>query len=119
MYKTFITAALFGALTSGRPQLTRRDILTPLPENASDIEKKYQPLVDFDMDGCWNTAAVDPDGNTNPGKGGTGTPEGDCRDPHQLENSNVYSRARCNNNICGVMCVNSSCPTQPRKLDTQ
>lgn len=81
----------------------KRDILSALGGSASELELKFQPVLDFDGDGCYNTAAVDPDGNTNPGKSATGTPEGDCRDPHQLENSNVYSRSRCNNGICGVM----------------
>ena len=94
-------ASLATASPAGRVQ--KRDIITALPGSASDLELKFQPVLDFDTDGCYNTAAIDPSGYTNPGKDATGTPQGDCRDPHQLENSNVYSRARCNNGICAVM----------------
>ena len=101
------TAAVLGALAvvQATPtyRMVKRDILTPLPQSADETELKYQPLLDFDSDGCYNTAAIDPSGNTNPGKGATGTPQGDCRDPPQLENSNVYSRKRCNNGVCAVM----------------
>ncbi|KAL6854767.1 hypothetical protein ACO1O0_005892 [Amphichorda felina] len=99
------TAALLGALATveARPSQNRRDIITALPENASDLELRFQPWLDFDTDGCYNTAAVDPSGYTNPGHDATGTPQGDCRDPHQLENSNVYSRSRCNNGFCAIM----------------
>ncbi|KAL6849118.1 hypothetical protein ACO1O0_008648 [Amphichorda felina] len=106
MHKTMTAAALLGALgtAQAKPQrLTPRNIITALPENADGKELKYQPLIDFDKDGCYNTAAVDPDGNVNEGHEATGTPEGDCRDAHQLENSNVYSRARCNNGYCGIL----------------
>lgn len=122
MYKPLVTAALFSALaTAGpkHPSLTSRDVLTALPEDASDLEKNYQPWVDFDNDSCYNTAAIAPDGKINPGKEPTGTPEGDCRDPHQLENSNVYSRARCNNGVCAIMyvdtlsCAESTDPGSP------
>lgn len=100
------TATLLGALSVVRATpmtLAKRDVLTALPESADETELKFQPHLDFDTDGCYNTAAIDPDGNTNPGHDATGTPQGDCRDPHQLENSNVYSRARCNNGVCAVM----------------
>ena len=106
-YKTVTTAALLGALSStaqAKPaRIAKRDILTALPESASDLELRHQPLLDFDGNGCYNTAAVDPDGSTNPGHDATGTPEGDCRDAHQLENSNAYSRARCNSGVCAIM----------------
>lgn len=83
--------------------LERRDILRPLREGADGLEITLQPLLDFDKDGCYNTAAIDPDGRTNPGKKATGTPQGQCRDKVQLENSNAYSRKRCNNGYCAVM----------------
>ncbi|RYP08480.1 hypothetical protein DL765_008774 [Monosporascus sp. GIB2] len=102
----YSAAAVLGAVSavkSSPARLRPRDVITALPEGASDLELKFQPYLDFDTDGCYNTAAIDPDGNTNPGHDATGTPQGDCRDAHQLENSNVYSRARCNNGICAVM----------------
>lgn len=104
--KLFTAVALLSAVASVQAKPTRmmkRDVLTALPESADDIELKFQPKLDFDTDGCYNTAAIDPDGNTNPGHDATGTPQGDCRDPHQLENSNAYSRKRCNNGFCAIM----------------
>lgn len=95
-------ASVVSASPASRGQ-QKRDIIDALPEGASELELKFQPILDFDSDGCYNTAAIDPSGYTNPGKDATGTPQGDCRDPPQLENSNVYSRARCNNGVCAVM----------------
>ncbi|KAM0345027.1 hypothetical protein ACHAPU_006912 [Fusarium lateritium] len=103
--KLFTAAALLGAMASASPvvKVTKRDVLTALPQGADDAELKFQPALDFDGDGCYQTAAIDPDGNLNPGHGATGTPEGDCRDPPQLDNSNTYSRKRCNNGFCAIM----------------
>lgn len=83
--------------------LAERDILQRLPEAHDPLKIKLQPLLDFDSDGCYNTAAIDPSGRTNPGKGATGTPQGQCRDRAQLENSNAYSPKRCNNSYCTFM----------------
>lgn len=95
--KTFITAAaLFSALGAA-------EILSPLRENASPDAIKFQPKLDFDNNGCWNTAAVDPAGRLNRGADATSGPEGNCKDPHQLQNSNAYVRARCNHGICAYM----------------
>ncbi|KAF5717924.1 hypothetical protein FMUND_5468 [Fusarium mundagurra] len=107
MQNKFITAAtLLSAMASVQASpvsVSKRDVLTALPGGASDIENKFQPALDFDSDGCYQTAAIDPSGNLNPGHGATGTPQGDCRDPHQLDNSNTYSRKRCNNGFCAIM----------------
>jgi hypothetical protein len=106
MHSFITTTVILGALSTINAAPTapvKRDIISALPGSASDIENTVQPLLDFDSDGCYNTAAIDASGNTNPGKGATGTPQGQCRDAVQLENSNVYSRARCNNGYCAVM----------------
>ncbi|KAI1640138.1 necrosis inducing protein [Biscogniauxia mediterranea] len=60
--------------------------------------------MDFDTDGCYNTPAIDADGNVAPGLDhvNTGLSEG-CRDPSDLVNNNVYSRARCNNGWCAYL----------------
>jgi hypothetical protein len=102
----YSTVAVLGAVAAVQAQplaVSRRDVISALPGSADETESKFQPLLDFDTDGCYNTAAIDPSGNTNPGHDATGTPQGDCRDPHQLENSNAYSRKRCNNGFCAVM----------------
>lgn len=79
MRSTLVTAtAVFGVLTAASP-VSKRDIITALPGAADEVESRFQPLLDFDSDGCYNTAAIDPSGLTNPGKGATGTPQGDCK----------------------------------------
>ena len=108
MHSSFaITAvALLQALASVEaiPLIQQRDIRGPLPKAADDIEFKYQPLMDFDTDGCYNTAAIDPSGSTNPGLGPVAkSPSSQCHDKNRLDNNNVYSRKRCNNGWCAVM----------------
>lgn len=100
-----VTLLNLAASVSGSPTKLRRqdDILEALPEKASDLEFKFQPYLDFDTNGCYNTAAIAPDGTINEGDEATGTERGDCRDLAHLEHSNAYSRARCNNGICAVM----------------
>lgn len=87
---------------------TKGDSLTPLSESASELELKWQPVMDFDSDSCYNTAAISPDGTLNPGLDHvcTGVTE-NCDQVNRLWNSNVYSRARCNNGICAIMSVHS------------
>lgn len=98
-------AFLYGVLDAASASvfLGKRDIIGALPSNADGTEYRWQPVLDFDTDGCYNTAAISPDYALNPGADQTGTPEGGCRDPPQLENSNVYSRRRCNNGVCAIM----------------
>ncbi|KAG5786387.1 hypothetical protein H9Q71_014499, partial [Fusarium xylarioides] len=107
MQNKFITAAiLLSAMASVQASpvsVSKRDVLTALPGGAPDIENKFQPALDFDSNGCYQTAAIEPSGNLNPGHAATGTPQGDCRDPPQLDNSNTYSRKRCNNGFCAIM----------------
>ena len=55
------------------------------------------------QDGCYNTAAISPDGTLNPGRKLGGDVNGHCRDPPQIENANLYSRAKCNNGWCAIM----------------
>ncbi len=43
--------------------LLKRDPPAALPQSASDDELKWQPSLDFDTDGCYNTPAIDADGN--------------------------------------------------------
>lgn len=80
-------------------------IVGRLGDMATALEQKFQPLTDFDTDGCYFTAAIGPEGNVNPGlpnpvaKGQAS----DCRDDNRLEYANLYSRARCNNGWCAIM----------------
>ncbi|KAI2626292.1 secreted protein [Xylaria nigripes] len=83
--------------------LLARDPPTALPSCATDLDKKFQPAMDFDTDGCYNTPAIDANGNLNPGLDCGGATNGHCHDLSDLQNNNVYSRARCNNGWCGII----------------
>ncbi|PEE90854.1 NPP1 family protein, partial [Bacillus cereus] len=54
------------------------DVIKALPQNASKIELDYAPVYDYDTDGCYATAAISPDGTTNPGLSLGGSPESVC-----------------------------------------
>ncbi|ETS73990.1 hypothetical protein PFICI_13856 [Pestalotiopsis fici W106-1] len=82
--------------------LERREPPSALPEKATDDQKKFQPIMDFDQDGCYNTPAIDSNNKTAGGlrhdfTGG----EAACRDASDLLNNNVYVRTRCNGGWCG------------------
>lgn len=83
--------------------ITKRDVIGRLPNGADDIEHRFQPVLDFDGDGCYYTSAMDDQGNLNNGihNPGDGVPPGclaqNCREENRLQSNNVYSRARCNN----------------------
>ncbi|WP_037679723.1 NPP1 family protein [Streptomyces griseus] len=74
-----------------------------LPGNADSQEKAYQPAFDYDTDGCYPTPAIGPDGTINGGLKPTGSLSGDCRDGSDLDNTNSYSRSKCNNGWCAFM----------------
>jgi hypothetical protein len=74
-----------------------------LPASAPDGDTKRQPTMDFDTDGCYSTPAIGPDGTLNPGLQKGGDVNGNCRDQSDLRNTNVYSRAKCNNGWCAYM----------------
>ncbi|KAM0248361.1 hypothetical protein ACHAP5_003535 [Fusarium lateritium] len=81
----------------------KRNVLTKLPRNTDGNSARYQPALDFDKDSCYNTAAVDPSGNVNPGLPNKGSPSAGCYDRQRLDNANVYSRSRCNNGWCAYI----------------
>ncbi|KAI0382992.1 secreted protein [Hypomontagnella monticulosa] len=84
--------------------LIKRDPPQALPEKATAGDKKWQPAMDFDTDGCYNTPAIGPNGDINPGLPNDSTGlSSDCHDLSDLQNNNVYSRARCNNGWCAYM----------------
>ena len=74
-----------------------------LPVNATDFEKTFQPAFDYDKDGCYPTPAIGPDGTIAPGLSLGGDTNGHCRDSWDLDNTNSYSRQKCNNGWCAVM----------------
>ncbi|WP_405640429.1 NPP1 family protein [Streptomyces sp. NBC_00019] len=76
---------------------------TALPTNAESAEYTYQPAFDYDTDGCYPTPAIGPDGTVNGGLNPTGSLSGECHDLSDLNNTNSYSRYKCNNGWCAYM----------------
>jgi hypothetical protein len=73
-----------------------------LPGNAEAVESKWQPAYDYDTDGCYPTPAIGPTGTVNGGLKPTGSLSGDCHDNYDLDNTNGYSRYKCNNGWCAI-----------------
>ncbi|MFI2350382.1 NPP1 family protein [Streptomyces sp. NPDC019443] len=72
-----------------------------LPQNATAADLKWQPALDYDTDGCYNVPAIGPDGRISEGLDNQDTTNSsDCRDPSDLDNTNAYSRQRCNSGWC-------------------
>ncbi|MET8829324.1 NPP1 family protein [Streptomyces sp. NPDC004610] len=74
-----------------------------LPGSADGFEQTFQPAYDYDTDGCYPTPAIGADGTVNPGLNPTGALGGQCRDSWDLDNTNGYSRYKCNNGWCGIV----------------
>ncbi|MFF2324670.1 MULTISPECIES: NPP1 family protein [unclassified Streptomyces] len=74
-----------------------------LPGNADARELEFQPAFDYDKDGCYASPAIGPDGTIAPGLKIGGDVNGNCRDLSDLENTNSYSREKCNNGWCAIM----------------
>ncbi|OAN58480.1 NPP1 family protein [Sphingomonas sp. TDK1] len=75
--------------------------VSPLPEMATAIDKRFQPALDFDKDVCFNVPAVNASGAIS-GKASTYStkPPASCRNADYLRTSNAYSRTRCNHGYC-------------------
>ncbi|WP_016907714.1 NPP1 family protein [Streptomyces xiaopingdaonensis] len=91
------------ALVLAVPGTALADPPEALPQNATDLELSFQPAYDYDKDGCYATPAISPDGTIAPGLKLGGDMNGNCRDESDLENTNVYSRTKCNNDWCAVV----------------
>lgn len=91
------------ALTVVFPATALADPPPALPSNASSEELTFQPAMDYDGDGCYPTPAIGPDGTLNPGLNTTGALNGNCRDASDLDNTNSYSRSKCNNGWCAYL----------------
>lgn len=74
-----------------------------LPGGSLEADQKFQPAMDYDKDGCYPTPAIGPDGTINPGLKMGGALNGHCRDEWDLNNTNAYSRSKCNNDWCAYM----------------
>lgn len=99
-------ALIAGAAAIPMELVTREDGFVPkaLPESVPADHIKWQPVLDYDTDSCYNVPSIDAQGNTNPGLSSEHTTNTDgCRKPEFLDNQNVYSRRRCNNGWCAYM----------------
>ncbi|KAH8161211.1 hypothetical protein CIB48_g7055 [Xylaria polymorpha] len=100
---TLVLPVSASVLSSDFHTIFKSDPPKALPGCATDADKKWQPAMDFDKDGCYNTPAIDANGNIAQGLRCGGALNGSCRDESDLDNNNVYSRARCNNGWCGFL----------------
>lgn len=75
----------------------------PLPARATANDLKWQPIMDFDTDSCYNVPAIGPDGHIDQGRSRHESNSEGCRDEYDLDHSNVYSRQRCNNGWCAYV----------------
>ncbi|EME81733.1 uncharacterized protein MYCFIDRAFT_78817 [Pseudocercospora fijiensis CIRAD86] len=94
---------VFALVASLLPSLVKADVLTPLPQKASEGAIKFQPALDFDEDVCYYTAAIDALGEVNNGLHNKNQRHSHCRHPNRLENLNVYVRQRCNGGWCAYV----------------
>jgi hypothetical protein len=77
-----------------------------LAENATEDEIKFQPVLDYDTDSCYNQPAINLAGKINEGLSSYNTKNTwgpGCRNSTDLDNQNVYVRSRCNNGWCAYM----------------
>ncbi|GAA3838563.1 MULTISPECIES: NPP1 family protein [Amycolatopsis] len=74
-----------------------------LPASYAAEDGKWQPAFDYDGDGCYPTPAIGPDGTLNPGLNNSGALNGNCHDQSDLDNTNSYSRSKCNNGWCAYV----------------
>jgi len=71
--------------------------------SAPSADRTYEPAFDYDGDGCYPTPAIGRDGTIAPGLNTTGAVNGSCHDSWDLDNTNAYSRVKCNNGWCGYI----------------
>ncbi|MFE7751946.1 NPP1 family protein [Streptomyces sp. NPDC057428] len=72
-----------------------------LPQNATANDLKWAPAVDYDTNSCYNVPAIGPDGAISQGLDHNNTTSSaDCHDQSDLDNTNAYSRERCNSGWC-------------------
>lgn len=97
-----VGAAAF-ALVIAFPGIASAEPPGALPEQANELELRFQPAYDYDTDGCYATPAIGPDGTIAPGLGLGGDVNGQCRDDWDLDNVNTYAREKCDNDWCAVV----------------
>lgn len=96
-------AATSALLVGGTAMPASADPPGSLPAVAPEADRRWQPAMDYDTDGCYNTPAIGPDGTLNPGLNNSGALNGACRDQSDLDTTNVYSRAKCDGSWCAYL----------------
>jgi hypothetical protein len=95
-----VTATLLTVLVPG---IAWADPPRALPESHAAADGKWQPAFDYDGDGCYPTPAIGPDGTIAPGLNNSGALNGNCHDQSDLDNTNSYSRSKCDNGWCAYL----------------
>jgi hypothetical protein len=97
--------ALAGALllTALVPGVALADPPQAIPANFTADDGKWQPAFDYDGDGCYPTPAISPTGQVATGLKNSGALNGQCHDKSDLDNTNSYSRSKCNNGWCAYL----------------
>ncbi|WP_405621309.1 NPP1 family protein [Streptomyces sp. NBC_01508] len=103
IHKASFTLGSALALVIAFPGSALADPPGALPANADGLEQTFQPGYDYDTDGCYPTPAIGPDGTVNPGLNPSGALNGQCRDSWDLDNTNGYSRTKCDNGWCAII----------------
>lgn len=74
-----------------------------LPASHAEADGKWQPAFDYDGDGCYPTPAIGSDGSIAEGLNNSGALDGECRDESDLDNTNSYSRSKCDGDWCAYL----------------
>ncbi|KAE9987263.1 hypothetical protein EG328_003396 [Venturia inaequalis] len=74
----------------------------PLPQSADQRAIDFQPVMDYDKDVCYFTAAIDKDNFTAFGLESSNDFK-QCRQTDRLDSSNAYVRSLCNHGWCAYM----------------
>ncbi|MET9832137.1 NPP1 family protein [Streptomyces sp. NPDC006385] len=94
------------ALTVGLAGSAGAAVLKPFPYmgGSAPAQEMFQPLFDYDAEGCYPAAAVDASGRLNGGLHNAGSLGGGCKSGH-LGQANTYSRAKCDRGSgwCGIV----------------
>ncbi|WP_424185907.1 NPP1 family protein [Actinokineospora sp. G85] len=101
--KAGFVAAAAAVLGIAVPGVAWADPPAALPGSAAAEDARWQPAFDYDGDGCYPTPAIGPNGVVAPGLNNSGALNGNCRDQSDLDNTNSYSRSKCNNGWCAYL----------------
>lgn len=104
--KAALVLGSVAALTVGVTGSANAALLKPFGYMGDGAAKQemFQPLFDYDADGCYPAAAVDASGRLNGGLHNSGSLGGGCKSNH-LGQANTYSRAKCDKGSgwCGIV----------------